>query len=151
MPFCHLELKAERPKPESYPDELITYVNHIRARRLDAGLFQRQAAEVIGVDETSVFNWENNTIQPASRLIPNIIRFLGYCPYTPGLPFTGRLKLVRQSLGYSQERMAEKLGIDEGTWRRWEAGMRQPAPKYVGRITAFLDTLQPVELHCPND
>ena len=111
-----------RPKSEAYPDELITYGDHVRAHRLDTGLFQRQAAEVIGVDETSVFNWESNRVRRAVRLIPGIIRFLGYCPYTPGLPMSEWLKLVRQSMGYRQERMAQLLGIDEGTWRRWRLG-----------------------------
>ena len=65
------------------------------------------------------------------QLIPGIIRFLGYCPYTPGLPLTGWLKLIRQSLGFSREKMAEALRIDEGNWRRWEAGGRQPSHEYT--------------------
>ena len=93
------------------------------------------------MDETSVYNWESSRVEPAVRLIPGIIRFLGYYPYTPGLTASGWLKLVRQSLGYSQRRMAGALGIDEGTWRRWEAGQREPAPKYLERIQSFLDSL----------
>ena len=141
MPFCHLELKAERPEPEPYPDELVTYGDHLRARRLDAGLSQKQAAGEIGVDETSVYNWEGNRVEPAVRLIPRIIQFLGYCPYTPAPPTTGWLKLIRQSLGYSQGRMAEALGIGEGTWRRWEADNRLPSSKYLGRIRVYLESL----------
>jgi hypothetical protein len=73
----------------------------------------------------------------ALRLIPSIIRFLGYCPYIPELPLTRWLTLIRQSFGYSQEKMAKSLGIDAGTWRRWEAGRGQPGPKYMGRINAL--------------
>lgn len=47
----------------------------------------------------------------------------------------------RQSLGFSQESMAKALWIDEGTWRRWEAGQRVPNPKYLGRVKSFLDSL----------
>jgi transcriptional regulator with XRE-family HTH domain len=133
-------LKAERPKSEAYPDELVTYGDHIRARRLDAGMSQREAAEAMGVDETSVFNWESNRVQPAVRLIPGIIRFLGYCPYTPGPSFSNWLKLTRHSLGYSQSKLAGRLGIDEGTWGRWEAGKIQPASKYLRRIRSYLDS-----------
>lgn len=142
LPFCHLSLKAPRPKSELYPDELKTYGDHIRARRLDLGLTQRQAAEEIGVDEASVFNWESNRIEPAVRLIPNIIRFLGYCPFTPGLPLTDWLKLTRQSLGYSQRKLAGRLGIDGGTLRRWESGERQPTTEYQGRIKSFLNSVE---------
>ena len=130
LPFCHLTLKAERPQSDLYPADLTTYGDHIRARRLDDGLFQRQAAEVIGVDETPVFNWENNRIQPAVRLIPGIIRFLGYCPYNPGLPLTEWLKVIRQSMGFTQEKIANAVGVDESTWKGWEAGHRQPTPEY---------------------
>jgi transcriptional regulator with XRE-family HTH domain len=136
-------LKAQRPKSALYPSELITYGDHIRARRLDAGLSQRQAAEAMGVDETSVFNWESNRAQLAVRLIPRIIQFLGYCPYKPALPTIESLKLIRQSLGYSQKRLATAFGIDEGTLRRWEAGRRQPSPKYMGHIKAFITSPQP--------
>jgi DNA-binding XRE family transcriptional regulator len=115
LPFCHVRLSARKPKPEAYPAALLTYGDHLRARRLDLGLLQKQAAERIGVDETSVYNWESNRVQPAVRFIAGIIRFLGYCPYTPGLPAPKWLKLVRQSLGHSQERMAGALRIDEGT------------------------------------
>jgi transcriptional regulator with XRE-family HTH domain len=135
-------LKAKKPRSEAYPVALNTYGNHLRARRCDLGLLQRQVAEEIGVDETSVFNWENNRVEPAVRFIPRIIQLLGYCPYTPALPTTGWLKLIRQSLGYSQERMAEALGIDASTWRRWEAGKRQPAPRYLRCIKSFTDLLE---------
>ena len=43
-------------------------------------MLQRQAADIIGVDETTIYNWENNRVEPAVRLIPRIIRFLGYSP-----------------------------------------------------------------------
>lgn len=93
------------------------------------------------MDETSIYNWESNRIEPAVRFIPQIHLFLGYCPYTPGLPVSEWLKLVRQGLGYSQERLAEALGINEGTWKRWEAGERQPSGIYRARIVVFLESL----------
>lgn len=46
------------------------YGEHIGARRLDLGLLQKEAAELIGVDETSVYNWESNRVQPAVHFIP---------------------------------------------------------------------------------
>jgi transcriptional regulator with XRE-family HTH domain len=137
-----LELRAKKPKSEAYPTELITYGDHVRARRLDLGLLQGQVATELGVDEATVYNWENNRVAPTVRLIPQIIRFLGYCPYTPALPLAGKIRMWRQSLGYSQESMAEALQIDEGTWRRWEAAQREPNLEYMGRIKSFLDALE---------
>ena len=47
---------------------------------MDLKLFQKDAAKMIGVDETSIWNWENNQSKPVSKLLPKIIGFLGYCP-----------------------------------------------------------------------
>lgn len=105
------------------------------------GLLQGQVAAELGVDETTVYNWENHRVAPSVSLIPQIIRFLGYCPYIPALPISGKLRMWRQSLGYSQKKIAEALQIDEGTWRRWEADLRAPAPKYLGSIKLFLGYL----------
>lgn len=58
----------------------MTYGDHLRAKRLDVGLTRKQAAERIGVDETSVYNWESNRIEPAVRFIPQIHLFLGLLP-----------------------------------------------------------------------
>lgn len=103
-------------------------------RRPRAGLLQKEVAERIGVDETSVYNWESNRVQPAARLIPRIIQFLGYCPYTPVLSVAEWLKPVRQTVGYSQGRIAEALGMDAGTWRLWEAGSKQPRPNTLSGL-----------------
>ncbi len=93
------------------------------------------------MDETSVYNWESNRIEPAVRLIPRIHLFLGYCPYTLGLPLSGQLKMWRQSLGFSQERMAKEIGVNEGMLRRWEAGERSPTQKYLETIRGVVDRL----------
>jgi transcriptional regulator with XRE-family HTH domain len=143
LPFCHVRLSARKPKSEAYPTTLRTYGDHLRAKRLDLGQLQKQVAERIYVDETSVYSWESNRVAPAVRLIPRIIRFLGYCPYEPALPTAEWLKLIRQGLGFSQERMARIIGVDESMWRGWEAGRRQLGPEYMGRINAFINSLEP--------
>jgi DNA-binding XRE family transcriptional regulator len=84
LPFCHAELRATKPKPCQYPKLLNTLGDHIRNRRLDLGLFQSKVAEQIGVDTTSIHNWEGNKSAPAIRHIPAILRFLGYNPFAPG-------------------------------------------------------------------
>jgi hypothetical protein len=37
--------------------------------------------------------------------------------------------------------MAKAVGVDEMTWRRWEAGLRLPTSGYIERIKRFLDRL----------
>ena len=87
LPFCHIALRSSKPKPPNYPCVLNTLGDHIRKRRLELGLYQREVASKIGVDESTVYRWERNETSPPSRFIPQIINFLGYNPLCKlGLP-----------------------------------------------------------------
>ena len=81
LPFCHFAIKAERPRHPDYPAVLNALGDHLRGKRLDLGLTQKQVAKNIGVDEATVHNWETNHTVPVVRLIPRIIEFLGYAAY----------------------------------------------------------------------
>jgi transcriptional regulator with XRE-family HTH domain len=59
---------------------LVTVGDHIRRRRLDLGLLQREVAERLGADAATITNWELNRTQPALRFLPAIVGFLGYPP-----------------------------------------------------------------------
>ncbi len=67
----------------SPPEELNTIGDHLLRRRLALKLLQRQVAEQIGVDKTSITNWESNRTKPGLVYMPAIIRFLGYNPLPP--------------------------------------------------------------------
>lgn len=114
--------------------------DHIRRIRLDRGLWQRQVAAEIGVDVTTLHNWETQRNTPSLRFMPRIIGFLGYNPYPtePTQPLSAKLKTHRRQLGLSQERLAELLEVDESTVRKWEAGHVNSCSKYTKIIDAFL-------------
>ena len=80
LPFCDLVLRTPKPLGREYPTKLRSIGDHLRKRRLDLGLLQREAALRIGVDKTTVFNWEAGTASPNLRAIPGLVRFLGYDP-----------------------------------------------------------------------
>ena len=80
MPFCHSTLKAEKPKIFGYPPELNTIGEHIRAHRLDLGLFQKEVAELTGVCTNTVTNWEKNRSDPDLGARPRVLKLLGYDP-----------------------------------------------------------------------
>jgi transcriptional regulator with XRE-family HTH domain len=137
LPFCHAELRAAKPKHERYPNEISTLGDHLRSRRLDRNLLQRQVAEHIGVDVTTVCTWESNASIPAIRYVPAVLEFLGYDPFPPSYTLAERLATVRKVQGLSQRKLAEKLGVDPGTLQGWEAGRHQPTGKsleIIGRI-----------------
>jgi site-specific DNA recombinase len=58
------------------PTQPQTVGDQIRLRRLHLKMLQRDVAEQIGVDKTSVFKWEANTSRPAKRFMPAVEQFL---------------------------------------------------------------------------
>jgi transcriptional regulator with XRE-family HTH domain len=115
LPFCHAELRAPKPRPEHYPKEINSLGDHIRTRRLNLKLLQRQVAEHIGVNAATITNWERNASNPVVRYMPAIIKFLGYDPLPPASSLPEHLAAARRELGLTQRRMAERLGVDPST------------------------------------
>jgi hypothetical protein len=58
LPVCSLDLRGPKPLAVSYPIELTRIGDHIRRRRLDLGLSPREVAVKLGVDPSTVENWE---------------------------------------------------------------------------------------------
>jgi DNA-binding transcriptional regulator YiaG len=114
--------------------------DHIRKRRLDLGLFQRQVAAQLGVDTDSVFRWESNETSPSILQIPRIIRFLGYNPFPKPKSFSEELRESRRRLGLSQTAMARRLGVDSSTLRKWEQGRARPSPRSIQMLLDFNTT-----------
>jgi DNA-binding XRE family transcriptional regulator len=95
LPICDLGLRAPKPLDRAYPTELRTIGDHVRKRRLDLGLLQRETAARIGVDKTTVYNWEAGRATPSLRVRPAVIRFLGYDPADPEATPEERTRPVR--------------------------------------------------------
>jgi len=91
------------------------------------GFLQREVAEKIGVDESTINNWERQRTHPEIRFIAPIIEFLGYDPLPRPESFPEKLRTYRIRLGLSQRKLAIKLGIDPSTIARWEMGRHKPA------------------------
>ena len=133
--------------PQSYssgsviriPTEPHTVGDHIRRRRLGLKMLQRDAAAQIGVDKTTVFNWEANTSAPGFAYMPAIIRFLGYNPLPEAKTLAQRLVRHRTTLGLPQKESARRLGVDPGTLGLWERGEREPLGRVLNRVQRFLD------------
>ena len=140
LPSYHIQLNAQKPPPPSYPRELKTIGDHLRKRRLDLGLLQREVSERLDIDETTICNWEINCNLPQIRFIPQIIAFLGYDPHDENPPkdLAQRIILTRRRLGMTQKELAQHLGIDVGTLGRWERGIRQPTKRLAQALNSFL-------------
>ena len=55
-----------------------TIGEHIKKRRLEKNLLQRETAEIIGLNECTIQNWEMNHSAPKVMYVPKIIDFLVY-------------------------------------------------------------------------
>jgi transcriptional regulator with XRE-family HTH domain len=112
--------------------------DHIRRRRLDLGVLQKDIAARIGVDESTVNNWECNRTAPEVRHYPHTFELLGYCPYDPAWTFGRRLRARREASGLSRKAAARALGVDEGTIGRWEALSAPPGRRTNRRLRRLL-------------
>ena len=133
-------MRGQKPLPATYPTELHTVGDHLRKRRLDLRLLQREVAEQIGVDTTTITNWELGHTTPALCRMPNVIQFLGYDPQPQPETLGQALKRRRQVRGMSQREMAKRLGVDPATVGRSEREARIPAGEFLRRVQILLGT-----------
>ena len=97
---------------------------------MDRGLLQKDIAAILGVSTESVFHWETGFYEPANRYWPGIIELLGFDPSDEPSTFRELILAVQRKTGFSQERLAARLGLDESTICRWIRLGR--VPRYVG-------------------
>lgn len=107
------------PPDPAYPATLNSLGDHLRKRRLDLRLLQREVGRLLGVDAGSVTNWEVGRTVPEFRWLPKIIRFLGYDPRPAAETIGATLIRHRQGQGMSQKTLA---------------AMPQGRPGYVGTV-----------------
>jgi DNA-binding transcriptional regulator YiaG len=137
LPSCHMTLSGAKPQPKGYPAEPQTIGEHLKKKRMELNVLQREVADQIGIDVTTYRNWEWNRTSPLARFMPAVIKFLGYIPYVPVSDFGIWVKMVRCAIGLSQRRFAEVLGHDPVTLGSWETGKRRPATSSFKRVLAF--------------
>jgi DNA-binding transcriptional regulator YiaG len=101
------------------------------------GLLQRQVAERLGVNTWTYLLWEQDKHLPAIGHYPAIFAFLGYDPFPAPTTLPERIASHRRKLGLPAKEAARRLGVDEGTFLRWESGEWKPR-KSGSVVEAFL-------------
>jgi transcriptional regulator with XRE-family HTH domain len=98
LPFYYLTLRAKKPGNPAYPEHLITLGDHVRQRRLDLGMHQKNVAALVNATTSTVTNWEKGRTYPNLKFIPRVHEFLGYIPFEskqrPLLDKSGSLGVV---------------------------------------------------------
>ena len=116
-------LKSLRKK--GYSEDPKTLGEHLKKRRKKLGLFQREAAERMGILTETYANWEKDTTEPVAAHFRPVTEFLGYDPTPEARTLAERLEARRRGLGVTFDQIAGYLGWDpatltqylNGTWR----------------------------------
>jgi DNA-binding XRE family transcriptional regulator len=138
LPNRQIALRSQRPKELGYPANPQTLGEHLKKRRIDLALFQKDVAQRIGASVASVWLWENNQAQPEVKWTPAIIAFLGYNPRRADETIGGRLIEFRVTRGWSQKQLAAELRVDPTTLSCWEREKKAPWGIYLDRVMELL-------------
>ena len=131
-------LTAPAPKP-SYPKQLKHLGDHLRARRINSGLLQREVAARIGTTKEVIHNWERGHAEPQVRYYPALVEFLGYNPLPEPRTLGQAVRRQRMSRGWSIARLAREAGVNPATVSRLERDQSKMAGKGVDQIVGELD------------
>jgi DNA-binding XRE family transcriptional regulator len=100
---------------------------HVRKKRTELRLLQKDVANIVGVSEDCITFWENGRSKPQIQHMPKVIRFLGYNPVEgESETLGGRIRNYRVENGLSHEKLGKLLGIDPSRICAWEKGQSQP-------------------------
>ncbi len=128
---------AQTPRNTAYPKVLISLGDHIRSRRLDLDLEQKEVAKLLNTIKETVWNWENNRNEPEIKYYPSIMNFLEYCPYVIPKTWGEKLKLFRTHRGLTFRQLAKLTEIDPGSLQRWEKSDKPPWKRLVNQVEKF--------------
>jgi transcriptional regulator with XRE-family HTH domain len=132
-------LRAQKPLPGAYPRQPKTLADHLRKRRLDLKMTQEELAEKLRTTVCTVRNLEKNKSSPSLVFMPKIVAFLVYVPYdTSVLDFGKQVVARRHLLGLRQKDLAQFLGVDPSTIKRWENNQSCPPRVLMERVSALL-------------
>ena len=139
MPFCRqtpLTLKALRAK--DYSENPKTLGQHLKKRRKELGLLQREAANQMGIGIDTFRNWERGKTEPVASQFPPVVAFLGYDPTPASSTLAARLQAKRRTLGVTFSQVARYLGWNSGTLARYVSGRWRMPPDRAKAFETFL-------------
>lgn len=110
----------------------------LRRRRRELGHRRVDAAALIGTGWKSLMWWERDERAPAAFFFPALIRYLGSEPWQEPQTLADALRAERLRRGLTVNQAAAVVGIDPGTWGRWERGKWKPTTRTLPRIDTFL-------------
>jgi transcriptional regulator with XRE-family HTH domain len=138
LPFCKSALWAQKPRFAAYPKELRTIGDHLKKKRLDLKMLQKEVAAKLQTTVCTYCGWERNQRNPSFRYMPKIVNFLGYIPFDTEFENLGqKICAYRQLMGLRQKDLARLLDVDPCTIRSWEKGRHRLQRSLLKELDAF--------------
>jgi transcriptional regulator with XRE-family HTH domain len=112
----------------------------LKTKRMDSKLLKQDVAGILGVTEDCVTNLEKNRSIPQIQIMPSIIQFLGYLPFSFDLTtLSGKLKAYRHLNGISQKKLGTMLNVDGAAISSWEQGENQPYQRTLSKVNILFE------------
>lgn len=144
-----MPLTVRAQKPKDYSEIPQTLGEHLKKRRRELGLLQREAAAVLGVVVETLINWEKDRTKPVASQFRPVVAFLGYDPTPEPVTLAERVEAKRRRLGVTFEQVAIYLGWDPASLTRYLNGTWRISPDRRDALEEFLKAEEAalVDLH----
>ena len=121
LPLCRAcRCKALRRK--DYSEVRQALGEHLKKRRRQLGLLQREAAVRMEICKEACTNWEKDKTKPVAAQFRPVVTFLGYDPSPQARTMAERVEAKRRGLGVTFDQIAGHLGWDPATLSRYLNG-----------------------------
>ncbi len=134
-------LKSLRKK--DYLEVRKTLGEHLKKRRRELGLLQREAAARMGILAETYLKWEKGHTEPVASQYRPVVAFLGYDPSPAPTTLAERLEAKRRVTGMTFSQVARHFGWDEGTLTRYLNGTWRISANRADALEEFLGTATP--------
>jgi transcriptional regulator with XRE-family HTH domain len=125
-------------KPKDYSETPQTLAEHLKKRRRELGLLQREVADQMDICTETYANWESGKTTPVASQFRPVINFLSYDPTPEPTTLAERLQFKRRALGVTFSQVARHLGWDEGTLTRYLNGTWRMPTVRINALEEFL-------------
>jgi len=140
VPFCGwVPLTVKAQKLKDYSEDPQTLGEHLKKRRKELGIFQREAAERMGISAETVANWESGKTKPVASQFRPVVEFLGYDPSPEPQTLAECVEAKRRVLGVTLDQVAAYLGWDASSLRRYLNGTWRMPNHRARALEQFLD------------
>jgi transcriptional regulator with XRE-family HTH domain len=130
-------------KSSSHEEDPKSLGEHLKRRRLELGLRQKETAARLGVTEWGYANWEKGKGTPSTVRYKGVVEFLGHYPHPNGWSLGNRLLKIRRCLGMTSRDAARLIGVDQDTLLKWERGEWRPTRRTRLKLERFLAAHEP--------